>query len=201
MCHFGKIVVYRSPPGTHQACNQQAGLQPQVAGDEPGVERCRSPRVNSQKKKTGQRRNASMPCSSPHFFRSFPQRAGEREQGLIVGPLPRFLSRPESLFASLFCPSGPSVPSNARHTRTHTNTHTKGPCRRAMPSPSKNEVTHSRHPNLVEPRLATPPVSLSPLAPTRHPPFPPPRPPTRGNPFQRNGQQSTEPTCRALSPV
>lgn len=118
MCHFGKIVVYRSPPGTHQACNQQAGLQPQVAGDEPGVERCRSPRVNSQKKKTEQRRNASMPCSSPHF-RSFPQRAGEREQGLIVGPLPRFLSRPESLFVSLFCPSGPSVPSNAPHTHTH----------------------------------------------------------------------------------
>lgn len=27
MCRIGKILVYRSPPGTHQACNQQAGLQ------------------------------------------------------------------------------------------------------------------------------------------------------------------------------
>lgn len=60
MCHSGKIVVYRSPRrDTHQACNQQAGLQPQVAGDDkPGVECCRSPRVNSQKKKMEQRRNA-----------------------------------------------------------------------------------------------------------------------------------------------
>lgn len=46
------FLVYRSPPCTHQACNQEAGLQLQVAGNKnPGVECCRSPRVSSQKKK------------------------------------------------------------------------------------------------------------------------------------------------------
>lgn len=53
MYRFGKILLHRSLPGTHQACNQQAGLQLQlqVAGEKPGVECCRSPRVNSHQKK------------------------------------------------------------------------------------------------------------------------------------------------------
>lgn len=121
MCHFRKIVVYRSLPGTHQACNQQGGLQPQVAGHKPGVECCRSPRVNSQKRKwdgVGMPRCLALRrIPSDHFHRGL----ARGSKGLIVGPLPRFLSRPESLFASLFCPPArPSVPSNAPHSHSHT---------------------------------------------------------------------------------
>lgn len=53
MYRFGKTLLHRSLPDTHQACNHQAGLQLQlqVAGEKPGVECCRSPRVNSHKKR------------------------------------------------------------------------------------------------------------------------------------------------------
>lgn len=131
---------------------------------------------------------------SDHFHRGGGGIVRE-EQGLI-GPLPVFsLGRtPSSPACSARQPVRP-IEQRDTHTRA------PGPCHRAMPSPSKNEVTRTRRPNLVEPRLARPLPFLSPPTPICLPPPQQPRPPTRGHPFQRNGQQSAEPTCRALSPA
>lgn len=59
MCHFGKIVVYRSRPGTHRACNQQAVAAATGGGRQS---RCGVLPITScefTKKKMGRRRNAS----------------------------------------------------------------------------------------------------------------------------------------------
>lgn len=94
----------------------------------------------TQEEKRKQRGNdLMMPCSPRHSFRSFPQGVVREKQGLIVGPLPRFLSRPESLLRRqlVLLPVSPSVPSNVRtfsHSLTHSHRHTP-------PEPRHSAVT------------------------------------------------------------
>lgn len=94
------------------------------------------------------------------------------KQGLIVGPLPRFLSRPESLFASLFCPSARPSHSTRAHSLSLSHTKTQGPWHRAV-TVRENEVAHTRQPNLAEPRRALPCLPL-PAHTNQQPNHPPP---------------------------
>lgn len=74
MCRIGEILVYRSPPGTHQACNQQAGLQ--LCGGRQtrcGVLPITSCEFTQEEKRKQRGNDLMMPCSSRHSFRSFPQ--------------------------------------------------------------------------------------------------------------------------------
>lgn len=108
-----------------------------------------------------------MRFSTRHSFRSFPQGAWACAGG---GRTDR-ASSPFSLSAEvplrqLLLPVSPSVPSS-RDTRAHA----PGPCHRAMPSPSKNEVTHTTATKVGRTKACKAPASLS-LSPLT--PIPPP---------------------------
>lgn len=171
MYHFGRISWYiaaRPAPTRHVTKRQGCSCRWRATKTRCGVLPITSCEFTKKEKETVWECLDALLCAA--FLQIISTGVGggivREEQGLI-GPLPVFsLGRtPSSPACSARQPVRPIE-------QRDTHTHAPGPCHRAMPSPSKNEVTHTRRPNLVEPRLARPLPFLYPPTPICLPPPP-----------------------------
>lgn len=107
---LGRLWYIVSWHSTHQACNQQAGLQLQVAGDKPGGWGNVALPITScgfKKRKGNKRGNVLTPWSSQRLLQIISTGGPRDEHGLIARPPSPFSLRPESLFARPVLPSRP----------------------------------------------------------------------------------------------